>query len=129
MPVMRRRTCLKGLWAAVALPVSAASNPIQLHVDLDVDPAKQKELVANFRTIFRPAISKQPGFVSVRLLKLRQAVAGAAPANAPYRLVISFQSEEQRQTWVASKDHQRAWPSIEGTLRGAKLVALLYDTV
>ena len=129
MPVMHRRTCLKGLWAALALPVSAASNPIQLHVDLDVDPAKEKELVANFRKVFRPTISKQPGFVSVRLLKLRQAVMGAPPANAPYRLVISFQSEEQRQTWVASEDHKRAWPSIENTLRGAKLVAVLYDTV
>ncbi len=129
MPVMRRRTCLQGLWAALALPASAATNPIQLHVDLDVDPAKEKQLVANFRKVFRPVISKQPGFVSVRLLKLRQALTGAAPANAPYRLVISFQSEEQRQTWVASKDHQQAWPSIEGTLRGAKLVAVLYDTV
>jgi heme-degrading monooxygenase HmoA len=129
MPVMHRRTCLKGLWAALALPVSAASNPIQLHVDLEVDPAKEKELVANFRKVFRPTISKQPGFTSVRLLKLRQAVVGAAPANAPYRLVISFQSEEQRQTWAASEDHKRAWPPIESTLRGAKLVAVLYDTV
>lgn len=129
MPLMHRRTCLKGLWATLALPVAAAANPIQLHVDLDVDPAKEKELAPNFRKVFRPAISKQPGFVSVRLLKLRQALAGAPPANAPYRLVISFQSEEQRQTWVASEDHKRAWPSIENTLRGAKLVAVLYDTM
>jgi heme-degrading monooxygenase HmoA len=98
-------------------------------VDLDVDPAKEKELIASFRKVFRPTISKQPGFVSVRLLRLRQAIAGAAPPNAPYRLVISFQTEEQRQTWVATDEHQRAWPAIEGTLRGAKLTAALYDTV
>ena len=113
---------------ALAAPAPAA-NPIQLHVDLDVDPAKPKELIANFRKLFRPAISKQPGFVSVRLLKLRKAIVGTAPASAPYRLVISFQTEEQRETWVATDDHQRAWPAIEGTLKGAKLRAVLYDTV
>ena len=94
-----------------------------------MDPAKQKELVAGFRKVFRPAISKQPGFVSVRLLKLRKAIVGTAPSNAPYRLIISFQTEEQRQSWVASEDHQHAWPAIEGTLKGAKLTAILYDTV
>lgn len=120
--------CLAALAAGAARPAPAA-NPIQLHVDLDVDPARDKELVANFRKVFQPAISKQPGFVSVRLLKLRKAVVGAPPPNAPYRLVISFQSEEQRQAWVASADHQRAWPAIEGTLKGSKLAAVLYDTV
>jgi len=128
---MHRRTCLATLAAAgTSLGAPArAGNSIQLHVDLDVDPAKEKELAANFRKVFRPTISKQPGFVSVRLLKLRKAIVGAAPANAPYRLVISFQTEEQRQTWVASDDHQRAWPAIEGTLKGSQVVAVLYDTV
>jgi heme-degrading monooxygenase HmoA len=126
---MHRRTCLATLAAAGGSLAAPAASPIQLHVDLDVDPAKEKELVANFRQVFRPAISKQPGFVSVRLLRLRKAIAGAAPSNAPYRLVISFQTEEQRQTWVASDDHQRAWPTIEGTLKGAKLTAVLYDTI
>ncbi|MEK7405685.1 MAG: antibiotic biosynthesis monooxygenase [Acidobacteriota bacterium] len=124
---MRRRTCLTSLVAA-ALPAAAAPNPIQLHVDLDVDPAKEKDLVAAFRKVFRPAISKQPGFVNVRLLKLRQAVVGEAPKDASYRLLISFQTEEQRQTWVKTDDHQQAWPAIEKTLRG-KVTALLYDVV
>jgi heme-degrading monooxygenase HmoA len=98
----------------------AMSEPIQLHVDLEVDPAKEAELLKNFRTIFRPAISKQPGFVDVKLLKTR---------NAPtrYRLLISFQTEEQRQKWVAADDHQRAWPTIERTLTGKKFAATLYE--
>jgi len=125
---MHRRTCLATLAAGAAFAAPAV-NPIQLHVDLEVDPGKEGELVANFRRVFRPAISKQAGFVSVRLLKLRKAIVGIAPADAPYRLVISFQTEEQRQTWAASDEHQRAWPAIEGTLKGAKLTALLYDTL
>lgn len=126
---MYRRTCIAALAAAGGSLAAPAANPIQLHVDLEVDPGKEKELIANFRRVFRPAISKQPGFVSVRLLKLRKAIVGAAPPNASYRLVISFQTEEQRQTWVASDEHQRAWPAIEGTLKGSKFTAVLYDTV
>lgn len=96
------------------------SEPIQLHVDLEVDPAKEAELLKNFKTVFRPAIGKQPGFVDVKLLKTR---------NAPtrYRLLISFQTEEQRQKWVAADDHQRAWPAIEKTLTGKKFSATLFD--
>ena len=129
---MHRRTCLTSLAVAGALlrlPASGAANPIQLHVDLDVDPSKEKDVVASFRKVFRPAISKQPGFVSVRLLKLRKVMAGTALSNAPYRLVISFQTEEQRQNWAASEDHQRVWPAIESTLHGTKFSAVLYDVV
>jgi heme-degrading monooxygenase HmoA len=125
---MRRRTCLKTIAAAAgvsSLP-AAAAPPIQLHLDLDVDPAREKKLVESFRKVFRPAISKQPGFVDVKLLKLRKALAGPTPL--PYRLLISFQTEEQRQTWVATSEHQRVWPAIEENLRGSKYTAMLYQT-
>jgi len=126
---MHRRTALvtlAGAGAAAALP---PARPIELHVDLEVDPAREKELAANFRGVFRPAISRQPGFVAVKLLKLRSVVAGPGPANMPYRLIISFQTEEQRQAWVKTDDHQKAWPEIEKTLRGAKYAAVLYNEV
>jgi len=126
---MNRRTGLKtlaALGAAAALPAQAA-KPIQLHVDLDVDPAKEKEMVANFHKIFSKTMAKQPGFVEVKLMKLRGALKGAAPANASHRLLISFQTENLRLKWVASDDHQRAWPTIESNLRGAKFSAVLYD--
>ncbi len=127
---MTRRKSIQtvaALGASAALPVSAAPNPIQLHVDLDVDPAKEKEMVANFHKIFSKTMAKQPGFVEVKLLKLRGAVVGAAPANAPYRLLISFETEDLRKKWVATDDHQRVWPAIEKNLKGAKFSAVLYD--
>jgi heme-degrading monooxygenase HmoA len=128
---MNRRTCLKAL--AAAIPVSAGSTasvaPIQLHCDLQVAPAREKEMLAKFSRIFRPVIRKQPGFVDVKLLKLRSELQGKAPANCAYRLIISFQTEEQRLQWVATKDHQKAWPAVEQTLTGVKFSALLYDTV
>lgn len=117
--------------AAVALKSAkgAAANPIQLHCDLDCDPKRQKEMLMNFEKVFKPVISKQPGFVSVRLLKLRQVMVEPGPANANFRLAISFQTEEQRVTWVKTDDHQRVWPEIEKCLRGKKFNAVLYDPV
>src|SRR5260370_26342007 len=98
-----------------------ADNAIELHVDLDVDPAHEQSLVDTFHRIFEPTIGKQPGFVSVTLLRT-----GAA---ATYRLVISFQTEEQRVAWLATDDHQRVWPQMEANLEGQKVKAVLLHKV
>ena len=130
---MNRRKCLKviGIAPAAALGLQAADavHPIELLLDLEVDPAKEKEMLTNFQNTFRPAIRKQPGFVDVKLMKLRAEMAGKAPANCTYRLLISFQTEEHRKAWVATPLHQKVWPTIENTLKGAKYIALLYDVV
>ena len=129
---MNRRTYLLTMAAAGGVATAAAQparNPIQLHVDLDVNPAQENEMVSNFRKVFRPTISKQPGFVAVTLLKLRNVMAGDFAKNWNYRLIISFQTEEQRLVWVKTDDHQRAWPTIEKTLRGSKIRVVLYDVV
>jgi heme-degrading monooxygenase HmoA len=131
---MTRRKTLASLAAAagaatVPPKARAAGSAIQLHLDLEVDPAKEAEMLANFKKQFQPTISKQPGFVDVKLLKFRQAMAGTAPAKSQYRLLISFQTEEARKAWVARDEHQRVWPLIEKTLTGSKYNALLYDVV
>ena len=100
---------------------------IELHVDLSVGPSNEKDLLANFANIFRPVVSRQPGFVNVKLLKLRSALAGAPPAAANYRFVLTFESEDLRQSWVASQAHQDAWPAIAKTLASDQLTILLYD--
>jgi heme-degrading monooxygenase HmoA len=124
------KTMLAGAGLAGAGPAAAqgGKHPIQLHVDLSVDPAKEKEMLHNFQTIFRPAASKQPGFIDVKMLKLRTALQGAAPAGANYRFVLTFESEELRKQWVASATHQKVWPTIEQTLKSKDYTVLLYDT-
>jgi len=129
---LNRRNYLKAM--AAALPAArlaggAAASPIQLHCDLQLDPAREKEMLDNYRKIFRPTISKQPGFVSVKLLKLRVERQGKAPAGCPYRLIISFQTEEQRLNWVDTAAHQKVWPTVENALVGQKFTALLYDPI
>ncbi len=66
-------------------------------------------------------------FVDVKMIKLRSALMGKAPAGANYRFVLTFQSEEQRQKWVASEIHQRVWPMMEKTLSSKDYTVLLYD--
>lgn len=128
---MQRRTYLKTVLAAgAAAPFAAAQGknpPIQLHVDLTVDTTREREFVKNFHTIFRPAASKQPGYLDVRILKLRATVAGKAPGDANYRFVLTFQSEELRQKWVASDVHQKVWPELEKTLQHKNYSVVLYD--
>ena len=132
---MKRRTCLKTILAgagslaeAGALRSAPAEHPIQLHLDLSVDPAKEQDMLHNFKTIFRPAASKQPGYIDVQMLKLRSAIQGKAPEAGNYRFVLTFVSEELRQKWIASATHQRVWPTVENTLSSKNYTVLLYDT-
>src|ERR1044071_6270709 len=128
---MKRRTYLKTMLAAGVVSTAAeaadAARPIQLHVDLSVDPAKEKEMLKNFETIFRPAAAKQPGYIDVKMLKLRSAVMGKAPAGLNYRFVLTYQSEELRQKWIASDVHQKVWPPIENALTSKNYTVMLFD--
>jgi hypothetical protein len=126
---MKRRAYLKTMLAGTVVAGAAAEkeHPIQLHVDLEVDPAKEKEMLHNFHAIFRPAASQQPGFIDVKMLKLRSALAGARANEANYRFQLVFASEPQRQAWVATETHKRVWPTIEKTLTSANYTVLLYD--
>lgn len=132
---MKRRTYLKSLltWTG-ALAISgqgrlkaATGGKIQLHVDLSVDPAKEAEMLHNFKTIFLPAAVKQPGYIDVQLLSLQSAIQGSAPAGLNYRFVLTYESEALRQKWVASETHKKVWPTIEKTLSSTSYTVLLFD--
>ena len=79
---------------------------VALHLDLQLKPGAGPELEKTFREVFRPAISAQPGFVAVALLR---------PNSDPaiYRLVIEFQTEQSRLGWVATDLHRQVWPKME----------------
>jgi heme-degrading monooxygenase HmoA len=106
---------------------SQTSSPIELHVDLTVDLSKERELLDIFHNVFRPAATKQPGYIDVKLLKLRTSFAGEPPQNSNYRFVLLFESEELRQTWIATPVHQEVWPKIAKTLVHENYNIFLYD--
>jgi hypothetical protein len=128
---MKRRTCLQTMIAAGAsgagLLAAGLGHPIQLHVDLAVDPAREKEMLHNFETIFRPEAAKHPGYIDVKMLKLRTAIQGNPPADVNYRFSLTYQNEELRQKWVASPEHKKVWPTIENTLSSKDYTVLLFD--
>jgi hypothetical protein len=131
---MKRRSCLKTMVAAgVSLSVASAQqkalNPVVLYVDMQVDPAKEKEMVNNYHTIFKPAAVKFPGYVDLKIVKLRSALQGSPPVGMNYRFQLTFQTEEMRQKWVASDIHKKAWPTIENTLASKNYTVLLCDAV
>ena len=118
---MKRRSYFKAMLAVVAglVPAGAqqAAGPTVLDVDLAVDPAKGREMLRNFHTTFKPAAMKFPGYVDVKICKLRSALPGSAPSGVNCRFQLTYQSEELRQKWVASDIHKKAWPLIEDTLQ------------
>jgi heme-degrading monooxygenase HmoA len=134
---MKRRSCLKAMLAAaggavlpaVALADSQASDgrPIQLHADLAVDPAKEREMLEFFEQKFRPAAAQQPGYIDLKMLKLKSTLRGAAPPGTNYQFVLTFSSEALRQKWVATELHKQLWPVIEGSLTDKNYSRLLYE--
>jgi hypothetical protein len=106
---------------------AAATQPIVLEVDLAVDPAREKEMLNNFHNTFKPEAVKHPGYIDVKILKLRSALMGTAPTGLNYRFQLVYESEELRQKWVASAEHQRVWPTIEKTLKSKDYRVLLFD--
>jgi antibiotic biosynthesis monooxygenase (ABM) superfamily enzyme len=134
---MNRRSYLKAVLVATTglsdagaqVPKQPAQSPIVLHADLAVDPAHEQEMLHNFHTIFKPVATKFPGYVDVKMCKLRSAIQGTAPSGVNYRFQLTYQSEELRQKWLASETHRKVWPSIENTLKSKDYVVLLFDSV
>ena len=113
--------------SAAAARSAAAPRHIQLHLDLDVDPKREAEMLDHFEKVFRPTAKKQPGYVDLKMLKLQQAVRGGAPPGGRFRFVLTFTSEEMRQQWIKTAAHQRVWPKIEDTLADKNFNILVYD--
>ncbi len=136
---MKRRSYLKAMLAAAAAGLNEAGaqepnqqkqNPVVLHVDLTVDPAKEQEMLHNFHNTFQPAARKHPGYIDVKMCKLRSVLQGAAPpSGVNYRFQLTYHSEELRQKWVASETHKKVWPTIENTLQSKNYTVLLFDSV
>ncbi len=129
---MKRRTWLASMGAAAlagVAPAADSAHPIQVHVDMSVDPAKEKDMLRHFEQDFKPAAVKFPGYIDVKIMKLRSAFQGKAPAGLNYRFVLTYQTEELRQKWIASDIHQKAWGMIESTMRNKDYAVLLFDVV
>jgi len=118
---------LAGLKAASA---QKGKNPIVLNCDLAIPPDREQEMLRHFHNAFKPAAEKFPGYVDLKMLKLRTTFQGAVPAGINYRFQLTYESEEARQKWIKSDVHQKVWPPIENMLANKKdYPTLLFDSV
>ncbi len=93
---------------------------IERHVTFEVIPGKEAAFEELFKTKYRVAMSKQPGFVSVGLLREKE-----APTR--YQMVIRFQSLETAAAWRDSAEHKELSPQIKALYTGSTVV--VYDVV
>jgi hypothetical protein len=120
--------------SAEALQATAASvaqtKHIRLYVEMDIAPAREREMLDLFHNQFVPEAVKHEGYIRVKMLKRRSIVQGTAPAAHNYRFELEFESEELRQTWIASPAHARVWPPVEKTMTTlTNYPVVLYDEV
>ena len=79
---------------------------IERHVTFNVILGKEKDFEKLFKEEYSVAMSKQPGFVSVTLLKEHE-------KEAVYKMVIRFQTLETAAAWRDSEDHKALSPKIK----------------
>ncbi len=85
---------------------------IERHVTFNVIPGREKDFETVFKDAYCIAMSKQPGFVSVALLKEHD-------KEAVYQMVIRFQSLETAAAWRDSADHKALSPKIKALYQGS----------
>jgi antibiotic biosynthesis monooxygenase (ABM) superfamily enzyme len=83
---------------------------IERHVTFNVIPGKENDFEALFKDAYSMAMSKQPGFVSVVLLKEHE-------KETIYQMAIRFQSLETAAAWRDSPEHKTLSPRIKALYR------------
>ncbi len=79
-------------------------GPIELHIYLTAKPGQEAAIEKLYREVFYPAVRRQEGFISTQLMR--------KPNSSEYVLRHQFRTEELRMKWVASPEHQKAWPAL-----------------
>jgi antibiotic biosynthesis monooxygenase (ABM) superfamily enzyme len=93
---------------------------IERHVTFNVIPGKERDFGKLFKEEYSVAMSKQPGFVSVTLLKEHE-------KEAVYQMVIRFHSLETGAAWRDSADHQALSPKIKALYKESTVQ--VYDVI
>lgn len=95
-----------------------------LQMDFVVDKQNAVAFEKTYYSIYVPAMVVQDGYLSSKLLRLfsddLSKEIQAEPTNYNYQIQISFDTEENRRKWVASEQHQIAWPAASGLAKEFK---------
>ena len=129
--IPKPRQALSAAGTSSATPSASSTRPIVLYCDLAVDPAREQEMLDAFHHHFKPVAEKHPGYIDLKMLKLRKVIQGgpAPTSNINYRFQLTYASEELRQKWIASPEHRKYWPMVENTVTDKGYLVLLTEAV
>lgn len=86
-----------------------------LQMDFVVPKDNGEAFEKMYYSIYLPAMTVQQGYLGSKLLRLfpedMAKTIQAEPTTFNYQIQISFDTEENRRRWVASDQHQIAWPA------------------
>lgn len=102
----------------------AKPKAILLQMDFVVPKENSEAFEKMYHSIYVPAMRVQKGYVGSKLLRLFPENISkeiqAEPTNFNYTIQISFATEEDRRKWVASPQHQIAWPAAAALVKEYK---------
>jgi mannose-6-phosphate isomerase-like protein (cupin superfamily) len=94
------------------------SKAMALQMEFVVPKENADAFEKMYYSIYVPAMKVQTGYLGSKLLRLfpenRSKEIQAEPTTYNYQIQISFDTEENRRKWVASKQHDIAWPAASG---------------
>ena len=93
---------------------------IEKHVAFNVIAGKERYFESLFKEAYSMAMSKQPGFISVALLKEHG-------KETVYQMVIRFLSLETATAWRDSVDHKALSPKIKSLYKES--TAQVYEVI
>jgi mannose-6-phosphate isomerase-like protein (cupin superfamily) len=100
------------------------SKAIVLQMDFIVAKENAEAFEKMYSSVYVPAMLVQKGYIESKLLRLypdniEKEIQGEE-TSYNYQLQISFDTEENRRKWVASPQHQVAWPAASGLAKSFK---------
>ncbi|HMN29391.1 MAG TPA: hypothetical protein PKE45_14675 [Caldilineaceae bacterium] len=94
---------------------------IVLQIYFELAPDQAEAFQAMYRTQYAPALQKQQGYLSSRLLQLFPAQVAAEieadPTPFTYQMELVFDNEANRRRWAASAEHSVVWPLASAMAR------------
>jgi hypothetical protein len=97
----------------VAAPARAQTKHIRLYVEMDVAPAREREMLNTFHNVFAPEAVKHDGYIRVKMLKRRTILQGRPPltttaSSSSSRARSSVRSGSRRPATSASGRRSKA---------------------
>lgn len=117
----------KGKLDVTDVPLTIA----KLQMFFEVEPDKYEAFEKNYIDVYVPALRKQIGYMGSKLLRRFpddfSKKIGSPNTKFNFEMELMFDSEEHRQMWTKTKEHDYAWPKTAALSKSFQWIG--YDVV